>query len=80
MAHRTYDDLRLLLDRCPRGRYKHYKGALYTVTGAAIREADGEPLVIYTGEFGVQFARPVSEWAEIVEHGGKQVRRYTPLD
>ncbi len=72
------------LIKCPRAgtAWRHYKtGNLYWVQTAAISESTQEPLVIYHRQSSsLMFARPLSEWTEIVEHDGKQVQRFSPVN
>jgi hypothetical protein len=86
MSHKTDDELADALRQCPRvGTYwTHCKGGKYIVTGAAIRESDCAPLVLYAAlpkrgsdEFGCVFARPLSEWHGEVVIEGKLVPRFT---
>ena len=60
------------------GRYRHYKGAEYQVTGTARHSETEEPLVVYRalyGEFGL-WVRPLAMFDELVERDGKSVRRF----
>lgn len=51
--------------------YKHYKGGLYQVLHLATHTTTDEILVICQSlHYGSYYARPLSEWFEIVE-GGK---------
>jgi len=64
------------------GKYKHFKGNEYEVTGSAIHSETMEELVIYRplcGD-GNTWARPASMWNEIVEHNGSMVKRFTHED
>lgn len=56
----------------PCGAYRHYKGGLYGVIGWCVREHDQEPCVLYSGEVGVVFCRPVREWVEKFERQEKR--------
>lgn len=80
MDKKTDKELQASLKGCPASgdKYAHYKsGDLYRVVGSAIAEATQEPLVLYRGKSGIPFARPLREWDEMVEHGGKKVQRFT---
>lgn len=61
--------------------YRHYKGTDYLVIGTAVLEKDGkdgEIQVLYKEEFDdFVWARPLSEWFELVEHKGINVNRFT---
>ena len=60
------------------GRYRHFKGNMYQVTGVATHSETLEPMVVYRalyGEGGL-WVRPLSMWNETVEHEGKTVRRF----
>jgi hypothetical protein len=60
-------------------RYMHYKQQSYRVLALALREEDNEPCVVYQAEYGnhITFIRPVANWIEEVEVGGKAVQRFT---
>ena len=60
------------------GRYRHYKGGLYTVTGLAILEATEEVCVIYRAEYGehLSFVRALSVWLEMVDVDGTMAPRF----
>jgi hypothetical protein len=68
------------------GRYRHYKGGRYEVLGLARHSEDLAVLVLYrpldaAGEplgDGTYWVRPHAMWAELVEHGGRRVARFTP--
>lgn len=72
------------LQACPQSatEWTHYKtGGTYLVVGRAISEATQEPLVLYRPLTGrpaplLTFARPASEWEQVVEHEGRQVPRF----
>ena len=65
------------------GRYKHYKGKSYEVTGIAIHSETKEELVIYkalynSAEFGKDtlWARPKSMFLETVNINGQKLPRF----
>ena len=61
------------------GRYRHFKGNEYEVSGTARHSETREELVVYRalyGDFGL-WVRPVSMWNETVERDGKTYRRFT---
>ena len=64
------------------GKYIHFKGNEYEVTGMATHSETREELVIYRalhGDGGI-WARPAVMWGEIVEHNGRRVKRFTHED
>ena len=62
--------------------YRHYKGDLYKVVGMALNSSseDDEWLVVYEPGYenaaAPLFARPLSEWGNMVEWEGSQVARF----
>lgn len=64
--------------------YRHYKGTIYRVNGIVWREVTEEPVVIYSeAENNVllfPWERPLWQWNEMVEHEGRSVKRFSPLD
>ena len=67
----------------PTGRYRHYKGGLYTVLGVAHHSETHEELVVYraeypSNEFGDRalWVRPKTMFLETVEVEGRQVPRF----
>lgn len=64
------------------GRYRHFKGNEYEVLYVARHSETGEPMVVYRalyGEGGV-WVRPAFMWSETVEHEGKIVPRFAPVE
>lgn len=63
------------------GRYRHYKGGLYTVVGIARHSETGELLVVYRPEYGARgfWVRPLPMFNESVENGGQVVPRFARL-
>ena len=63
------------------GKYRHFKGNEYEVTGFAKHSETGEKLVIYKALYGDNetWARPYDMFLEIVEHEGKKVQRFTQI-
>lgn len=62
----------------PLGKYRHYKGAFYHVTGVARHSETQEWLVVYRclyGDFGL-FVRPLEMFTESVTKDGKTVPRF----
>jgi hypothetical protein len=76
-------ELRDRLTACPEigSLFRHYKGGMYRVVGVAIAEATQEPLVIYMSAASeLRFARPLSEWNELVEHDGCLMARFKAVE
>ena len=60
------------------GRYRHFKGNFYEVTGVATHSETGEPFVVYRplyGDGGL-FVRPLAMFVETVERDGKVQPRF----
>ena len=65
----------------PAGTYRHYKGNLYEVIGAATHSETEELLVVYRalyGEFGL-WVRPLEMFLGDVEVDGRSMRRFAPV-
>jgi hypothetical protein len=65
----------------PLGRYRHYKGNEYEVVGVARHSETLEELVVYRalyGEGGL-WVRPRAMFTELVELGGRMIRRFQPV-
>ncbi len=79
---RTDAELLALMANVPRpgSPWRHYKtGKLYWVQCNAIGEATQQPLVVYHQQSSaILFARPLSEWEELVEWDGGKVPRFCP--
>ena len=62
----------------PLGKYRHYKGNTYEVTGIAIHSETLEEMVIYKALYGdgKTWVRPASMWNELVEVNGTKVPRF----
>lgn len=63
------------------GRYRHYKGNEYEVLCVAKHSETLEPMVVYKALYGAGeiWVRPAGMWNELVEVGGKLVRRFEPI-
>ncbi|OJU15120.1 MAG: hypothetical protein BGN88_02980 [Clostridiales bacterium 43-6] len=62
-----------------KGTYRHFKGGEYKVLGTARHSETMEEMVVYQalyGEGGV-WVRPLSMWAEKVNHRGEDICRFT---
>jgi hypothetical protein len=64
------------------GAYRHYKGNLYEVLGAATHSETDESLVVYRALYGGRglWVRPLAMFQENVELDGQSVRRFAPID
>lgn len=63
------------------GKYRHYKGKLYTVIGVARHSETEEQLVVYRPEYGERglWVRPLSMFTEQVVVEGRSVPRFEYL-
>ena len=63
------------------GRYRHFKGNEYEVTGFATHTETGEKLVIYHSipNFDEVWARPYDMFQETIQHNGQQIKRFEKL-
>ncbi|HTH44213.1 MAG TPA: DUF1653 domain-containing protein [Oxalicibacterium sp.] len=62
-------------------RYRHYKGGIYEFVCAAKLESDPKVvMIVYTAADGSYWTRPESVFFETVEHQGRRVPRFAPLD
>jgi hypothetical protein len=69
------------MSQIPLGVYRHYKGSSYEAIGVAKHSETLEDMVIYkalNGD-GEIWARPLSMWGELVEDGGRTVKRFEYL-
>ncbi len=64
------------------GRYRHFKGKEYEVIGLARHSESLEELVVYRQLYGERglWVRPATMFAEVVEHEGRTVPRFTRLE
>ena len=62
------------------GRYRHFKGAVYVVTGVALHSETEEPHVVYHREDSPElWVRPAAMWNERVVRDDYDGPRFTPL-
>ena len=61
------------------GKYRHFKGNEYEVTGIAKHSETLEEMVIYKALYGDggYWVRPASMWDETVEFNGQKIKRFT---
>jgi hypothetical protein len=75
----TYEeDMQMILP----GRYRHFKGNEYEVTGIARHSETMEPMVVYRalyGECGL-WTRPAAMWYETVTRDGKSQKRFERIE
>lgn len=80
---KNYAELEATLASAPKAGtpWVHSKtGHLYWVTLAAVAEASLQPLVVYHRQSSsLMFARPLTEWEELVDVGGERVPRFRPI-
>lgn len=64
------------------GRYRHFKGNEYELLFVARHSETLEDMVVYRALYGERglWVRPAAMWCETVEHGGKLVPRFAPVD
>lgn len=62
------------------GRYRHYKGGLYTVVGVATHSESEEQLVVYRNREERLFVRPLAMFREQVVVDGRPVPRFARID
>lgn len=64
------------------GKYVHFKGNEYEVVGTATNSETLEEVVVYRALYGDGglWVRPVEMWNEIVEFGGRRIKRFTHID
>ena len=64
------------------GKYIHFKGNEYEVIETAAHSETLEEMVVYRALYGDGglWVRPAAMWSEIVEHNGRQVKRFTHED
>ena len=63
--------------------WQHYKGDLYRVEGLVMREGTEEIDVCYLNvkrPLPLPWSRPLTEWNDLVDINGKQVRRFVLVD
>ena len=72
----TYEEA---LEKIRPGKYRHFKGNEYEVTGIARHSETGEPMVVYRALYGNNelWVRPAEMWNETVIRDGKTIQRFT---
>ena len=72
----TYEEA---LEKIRPGKYRHFKGNEYEVTGIARHSETGEPMVVYRALYrdGGLWVRPAEMWNETVTLDGKTYQRFT---
>ena len=70
------------LDSITPGRYRHFKGKEYEVTGIARHSETEEPMVVYKALYGDRgtWVRPAEMWNEVIERDGKTFRRFEKIE
>jgi hypothetical protein len=63
-----------------RGKYRHFKGNIYEVTGVGRHSETEEWFVIYKNPSGETWIRPYDMFVELVEHEGQTVQRFTLIN
>jgi hypothetical protein len=62
-------------------QFRHFKGGIYDFVCAAKLESDPTiTMIVYTAADGSFWTRPESVFFEKIEHEGKTVQRFTPID
>ena len=66
----------------PKGIYRHFKGGIYEVICVATNSENLEQMVVYRSVTEPEkiWVRPLSMWSETVEHEGKIICRFTPIE
>jgi hypothetical protein len=59
----------------------HFKGNEYEVVAIASHSETLEEMIVYreAKEDGRTWVRPASMWEDVVEHNGRQVKRFTQI-
>ena len=75
----TYEEA---LETIRPGKYRHFKGNEYEVTGIARHSETGEPMVVYRALYGDRglWVRPAEMWNETVTRDGKTFQRFTRME
>lgn len=62
-------------------KYRHYKGGIYEIVCEARLEPEPDVImIVYKAEDGTIWTRPRNVFFEMVQHEGRAVRRFAPLD
>lgn len=72
----------LLPEEITKGRYRHFKGNEYEVIGFAKDSETTEMMVIYRALYGEHelWVRPYKMFQEIIERGGRKMRRFEKIE
>lgn len=62
------------------GPYRHFKGGHYEVLGTARHSETEEELVVYRAADGSMWVRPLAMFTETVQHEGRTVPRFAPIE
>lgn len=64
------------------GRYRHFKGNLYTVIGIAKHSESMEDMVVYRAEYGDfgLWVRPLAMFEETLERNGEILPRFELIE
>ena len=75
----TYEEA---LETIRPGKYRHFKGNEYEVTGIARHSETGEPMVVYRALYGDRglWVRPADMWNETVTRDGEIFQRFTRME
>lgn len=68
------------MDELQPGTYRHYKGGLYEVVGAARHSETEEPLAVYRSADGGLWARPLGMFLETVRVEGVETARFVRIE
>ena len=68
------------MDELEPGTYRHYKGGLYEVVGAARHSETEERLAVYRSADGGLWVRPLAMFLETVIIDGVRQSRFTKIE
>lgn len=62
-------------------KYRHYKGGIYEIVCEAKLESDPSVIMmVYRSSDGSVWTRPRNVFFELVQHEGKTVQRFAPIN